>query len=331
MKLHWIFDRFMAPADDGTGGAAGGAAADRGDDFVSTDDAPGPAVTTAGDPADDTDLDPDNPDADTDAAAEPAATKPKGKDSRIPLARHEAVLAKERERRVGLEAENARLRQTQQAAAAGVEMDAAETALAAQEDTYEGLLADGKLAEAKALRVEMRRAERAISDQRTAANNELIQARAVETVRYDTTVERLELAYPAINPDHDDFDKELTGEVLDLKASFQASGLAPSAALQKAVKYVFPATQTGAQKTATDATVRVSSTAAQDAIDKAKGKAVTRNTDASARQPASTARVGMDHDKAGGTLSAKHVIGMHQDAFAKLDDATLAKMRGDEL
>jgi len=51
------------------------------------------------------------------------------------------------------------------------------------------------------------------------------EARAVKRVRYDTTVERLEAQFPALNLDHADFDKAKTAEVLELK---EPGGHAPA-------------------------------------------------------------------------------------------------------
>ena len=61
-----------------------------------------------------------------------------------------------------------------------------------------------------------------------------------------------------------------------------------------------------------------------------KAEAVKRNTEVAGKQPPSTAKVGANHDAAGGTLDAKAVIKMPYEQFKKLDDATLSKMRGDE-
>lgn len=330
MKLHWIFDRFMKPDDDGAG-SGGGAAADRGDDFTPTGgDAVDPPADAAGAAAD---VDPpageDDPDPEVAAAAALAAgAKAKAKDTRIPLARHESVLAKQRERVEALEAENAKLRETRATATASAEIDTAQAALDAKEATYDSLVEDGKVVEARALRAEIRAGERALTEQRMQLHSQASQARAVETVRYDMTADRIEAAYPMLDRKHADFDAGKSAEVVELMTAFQRNGNAPSAALQKAVKYVMGEGITGAQKTATEVVARVDKDGA-DVAAAAKAAAVAKNLATAGKQPPSAARVGMDSDKAGGALSAKHVVGMSQKDFAKLDDATLAKMRGD--
>jgi hypothetical protein len=47
------------------------------------------------------------------------------------------------------------------------------------------------------------------------------------------------------------------------------------------------------------------------------------------KQPAKTGGVGVDHDKAGGSITAANVMKMNQDEFNNLSDAALSKMRGD--
>lgn len=338
MKLHWIFNRYMRPADDG--GSTGGGAVDRGDDFVPTGDDAGvdkDAEQRAADAlaaeleAEQTPNAGAADETDTVDDTEEQGTRAKRKDTRIPLERHKSILDKERAERTRLEQELARYKQGQQVADANAEITAAEESLLEKEEKYENLLADGKMTEAKALRLEIRRDERAITEQRTALSNAAVEARAVEQVRYDMTVDRLEEAYPQINPDHEDFDKEKTAEVLDLKAAFQARGETPSKALQKAVKYVFPA-NTSVQKRATETEARVDKETAAEAIEKARRtSARVKALDAAGKQPASTAKVGIDHDKAGGKLTAQSVLHMKYEDFNKLDDKALADLRGDNV
>ncbi len=333
MKLHWIFNRYLRPADDGTD--LGGGSVDRGDDFTPTgDDTPAkvtkaaPADATAADDADTTAAD------DADENAEETGARTKRKDTRIPLDRHKTILDRERreraEERDRMQAELARYKQGEKIADANKQITEAETRLTEKEDRYEQLLSDGKLAEAKVLRQEIRNDQTALNTARIEMTTAAVEARAVESVRYDMTVERLEVAYPQINPDHEDFDRAKTAEVLDLKAAFQARGETPSKALQKAVKYVFPA-ETSTQRKAVDTEARVDRETAQEAIEKArKSSATKKNLDAATKQPPNLKNVGVDHDKLGGKLTAQSVLKMDYESFNKLDDAALSALRGDE-
>lgn len=62
-----------------------------------------------------------------------------------------------------------------------------------------------------------------------------------------------------------------------------------------------------------------------------KKDAVKKTLDAVGKTPPSMTKVGMDSDKAGGSLTAKDVMNLSQDDFRKLPDDVLARMRGDEL
>lgn len=311
------------------------AVVDRGDDFTPTGvDAPEPEAK------------PEPTAADKAAADELAAQieaekaekkegegegepKPKPKDARLPLARHEEILNRERERRAAVEAELAQYKQGKQVVELGEQITEAETKLQALEATYAKQLTDGEAEAAAKTMTEIRRTERAINERAAEAREAAAEARAVERVRYDTTVERLEAQFPALNPDDkDNFDKEKTAEVLELKEAFQLKGYPPSAALQKAVKLLMPPV-TKAQQSAVDVEPRVDAKAVEAAR---KAAAVAATTAAVGKTPSSLTKTGLDSDRAGGGLtSAKDVIKMPHAEFVKLDEATLSRLRGDEV
>lgn len=342
IKLHWMFKRYMKPAGDADQGGAGGGTVDRGDNWTPTDDEvkkpdvdlgtkPDADTTGATDTSlrdggggDESDVDPDNPDKGSDGKATKA-------DARIPLSRHKEILEAERGRREALEQQLSKFQQGQQVAATNDEITQLEDKLISKEAEYNKAVTDGEVDKANTLMREIRMLDRDIGSKRMTMDIQAAEARAVERVRYDTLVERMEEAYPQLNPEHTDFDKTKTAEVLELKAAYQATGYTPSQALQKAIKLVMPP-KTKAQEVAAEATPRVS------AEDAAKAKAEARaleqrkkNADVAGKQPPATTKVGQDHDKLGGQISAKDVLKMSQDDFMKLDDKTLAAMRGDEL
>lgn len=342
-RLHPVFRRFMAPESGGEGGSGG--AADRGDDWTPTD----------GDAAEEQkrleqeeaakkaaeEKTAEEKAAAAKAAADQAAGKGEGegegdkggkKDTRIPLSRHTEILAKERERREAAERELAASRQGAAVAKTNEDIAKAETQVVEMEKEYLKLLADGKVDEAAAKMSEIRRTERSIVQTQAQFETQAAEARAYERVKYDTTVERLEAAYPQINPDHDDFDKEITGEVIEMRDGYLATGRYTRAeALQKACKQLLK-TSTAKQKDATEVDVRVDKDElAKAAAEERKKAAVEKNLDAAKKQPPNTAHVGADTDKAGGTLKGADVIKMNQDDFKKLSDADLAKLRGDDV
>lgn len=252
--------------------------------------------------------------------------KPK-KDNRIPLNRHKELLEKERNARAAVEAELAKYQQGAQIAKVNETIDATETKLVAMETTYTKLLADGELEKATAMMRDIRQLERTIGEQKNAMNVAAAEARAVERVRFDTVVERLEAAYPVLNPKDESYDVEQVRDVLDLKEVYEKRGATPSVALQQAVAKLYPA-QTGKQATATEVTPNAS----KEAVAAARKAAATAAGIAGAKgTPAATAQIGTDSDKLGGTLSAASVMKMSQADFAKLDDEALARIRGDLL
>lgn len=343
MKYRWLSRRFRKPADDTSGG--GGGPVDRGDDFVPTGpdaedltpeqqtaaDAALAAETAAAEAAKAKKEKPaPEPKADEADEADEDEDKPKTK-KRIPLDRHEAILNKEREQRKTLEAQLAQYQQGAKVADINVELTAAEEKIVKLEGDYSKLLADGEVEKATKVMADIRRAEREVSEAKADMKIAAATATAIETTRYRMSLERVEAAFPALNPDHDDFDAELLGDVADLKITYERKGMTPTDALQKAVKKLVP-TETAKQADATTVKPKVDAADAAAAVTAARKKeAVAKTLDATGKQPPSLAKAGMDSDKDGGTISAKDVLKMSFKDFSALDEAALSKMRGDVL
>lgn len=341
--------RLMAPAEDG-GAAGGAAAADRGDDFVPSDEAAAEATAAAeaaaaakaGKTTDEeaariaADLAGKGKEglaAGKEASAEGEGEdgKDKGgkKDTRIPLARHESVLARERAAREALEVENEKLRKGQHTAAVAADVGKLNTQIAEKEEKYAELLADGKTKEATALMREIRTLERSVITQEAEARTQAATADAVETVRFDAVIERLEAAYPQLRPGDEAYDKDLVAEVLEMQSAFVAKGYAPSAALQKAVGYVVKP-ETGKQEAAINVTPRVTEADAAAAAKEARAtEQRKKNAAAADGQPPALANAGANSDAAGGVLDAKTVIKMPFDKFSKLSEEEISRLRGD--
>lgn len=348
MKLHWMLNRYMKPAGDDDSGGGGGVVVDRGDDFTPTgDDAVKPAAptvtkddlaklprttTAAPSPEDEKDVDPDDPDADeNDEKAEKDEKKPR-KDTRIPLARHTEILAKERQRREALERQLAQTKHAESIAVSNEKIAESETKLLGMEKQYAKLVSDGEHEKAAELMSQIRTTERGINQARTAFELQAAEARAYERVQYDNTVERLEQAYPVLNEDHEDFDADLMAEVVELRDAYVLTGKYTRAqAIKKAAETMIGA-RTAKQVAAVKTEVRV--TEADVAKAKAEERAAAqraKNGKVAAAQPPSTKGVGIDHDKMGGVVTAEAVMRMSQEQFARLSEADLARMRGDEL
>ena len=312
--LSRLFSRLMALAGD-DGSDTGGT--DRGDDFEPTEDEGEAATAAAGDE--------DKDDEDADPTADPAADKKR--EQRIPLSRHKDMLEKERTRRADLERQLAQYQRGNDVAALNEDITAAENSILKMEQDYNELLSDGELKQASALMTKIRQTERSIVEAKSDMKIAAAESRATERARYNLVLERIETAYPQLNEDHADFDADLMEDVIDLKDAYQRKGLTPTAAMQKAVDKVV-GTANKRQEAVIDTTPRVTP---KDVAAERKKAAVSKTMDAVTRTPPSTARVGLDSNKAGGALTASDVIKLSQDDFRQLPDSALAKMRGDEL
>ena len=318
--LNHLFARLMAPAGD-DGSDAGGT--DRGDDFVPTEDDDDEGATAATPTVAAGDEDEDDEDADPTTGA-PADKK---REQRIPLSRHKDMLEKERTRRADLERQLAQYQRGSDVATLNEDITAAENSILKMEQDYNELLSDGELKQASALMTKIRQTERSIVEAKSDMKIAAAESRATERARYNLVLERIETAYPQLNEDHTDFDADLMEDVIDLKDAYQRKGLTPTAAMQKAVDKVIGTTNKR-QEAVIDTTPRVTT---KDVAAERKKAAVSKTMDAVTRTPPSTARVGLDSNKAGGALTASDVIKLSQDDFRQLPDSALAKMRGDEL
>lgn len=251
----------------------------------------------------------------------------KRKGARIPLDRHEKILAKERAARTELETKLAEYQRGGQVAAINADITGLEASVLKLEKEYATALTDGEIDKATAIMADIRKSEREMAEAKSDMKIEAAEARATERARYNVTLERIEGSYTRLNPDHEDFDPELLGEVAELKSAYESRGRTPTAALQKAVDLLLGA-ETAKQKDATTVTPRV---AEKDVAAERKAAAVVKTVAAVNKTPPNANRVGLDSDKLGGDLSANDVVNMSQDDFAKLSDSALAKMRGDEI
>lgn len=337
---------YLKPVAEGEGGA--GAPVDRGDDFEPSaddeDDAPAAKPTAAELEAERAKLglgakkeakaDDADEDEDDEADDKPAAKNDKGdkKDSRIPRSRHEAILQKARERTEALEAQVEALQKGQAVQVTNAKVDELEAKVTELEKQHAEANAEGETAKATALMKEIRHLERQVIEQRAEVRSQQATAAAVEQVRFSAVVERLEAAYPQLNPDNpDEYDAEQVAEIMELQEAYVLKGYTGSAALQRAVsKLIKPSTSK--QEAAASVTPRVS---AEDAAKAAKAERSTAArklaVEAAGKQPASIEDVGMNSDTNGGKLDAKAAIKMPMDKFNKLTEEDLARMRGDTL
>ena len=330
--LQKILNRYQKQADDDGSDLPGGDA-DYGDDFTPTDDGAEdvPAVEDgAGDELAAADEDLRAAAEELEEGAEEAkktGTPKSGKGKFIPLDRHEKLLKKERARREELEAQLGQSRAGQQMAQVNEDLSRVEDELVAMEAKYNDLLAEGDTQTAAQLMTQIRRKNAELNSITAAQRDAEVMARAVEKVRFDEALDRIEEAYPELDPDSDGYDEDTYQDVYDLMVAGRQRGLSATKALQRAVARVMGA-ETTAQKRATTTTPRVDE---NDVASRRRGEAVRRNLDAARRTPPATHRISANNDAAGGALTAKAVMSMSEDDFEKLSDKDLARLRGDVL
>lgn len=321
----------MAPAGDGEGGGG----TDRGDDWTPTTPAPvEEVVTTTVD--DDVKVATGTTGEDETPPDEPArdqngkfAKKDKvDEGASIPKSRFDSAVQKERERAEIAERRLAEFEKQQVDIQRNADVGKLETQVAELRAAERKALIDNDEEKAAALSTEADRLNRQIAIQQAGHMSAAAKDQALEGMRMELAVENIETNYPQLDENSDEFDQDLTDDVLDKQRGYmERERLSPSKALLKAVKYVMGrnAPATTAPETETG---KKGLSAAAKGTDR-KAAAVGKNIDAASRQPASTKPVGADSDKHGQTGATPEAADMTPEEFAALPEATKAKMRGD--
>jgi len=257
----------------------------------------------------------------TDGAGKPApAADDKDKNKAgIPPARVEEMRARDKAKIEEGNAEIKRLTEIASRNAVTADIDAVRAKVDELDDKYEELLADGKMAEAKVVRKEMRRLQDVLTNTLVSVNARSASTQAVEQTRYDQALASVEQSHTVLNPDSDDFDAEVTEDVLARMQAFINKGVPRAEALNRAIDRVLkPGPKEDKGKGLRDAKAE---------------EARRRGAAAAGKQPADLGKHGLDSDKGGDKTDSgiPSVLKMNQAQFAKLDEDTKAKLRGDDL
>lgn len=290
---------------------------DRGDEVKSPLDEAGKEDEVKGDKLDEGDETPEEKAERERQEAEEA----KKRNIRIPKSRFDEAQAKARARERALLEEIERLKGGQQALATQKAVSDMKAKIEELQDKYEDLILDGKKDEARKVRKQVDALREELVEYQTSVKSDAARKAAVEELTYNAQLAGFEAKYPVINPEHEDFDEDITNEVATLLNAFVKSGVNRSEALAKAVKYVLGAPPEQ----------KVSDAARALAEERAK-KAREKAAEADKRQPPSIAKIGLDSDKVGkGGEQGIDVLRLSQEKFAKLDEETKARLRGDEI
>ena len=324
---------YWAPAGDDGSDTGGGDSVDRGDDVKSPLDNAG-----KGDK-----LDPDeddkskdkgdkaDPDKEGEETAEEKAERErleaeeeKKKRIRIPKSRFDEALGKAKQREQALLDEIEKLKGGQQASATAKAVKDMRAKIDELQDKYEDLILDGKKDEARKVRRQVDELREDLTEYQTNTKSEAARKAAIDEMSYNAQLAGYEAKYPALNPEHEDFDEDKTDEVATLLNAFVKAGQKRADALAKAVKYVLGAPPAAGKGGDDDK--------AKELADQRAAEARKKAADANKKQPPDGKNVGLDSDKAGGGKGGDvDVLRLSQDKFAKLDEETKAKLRGDTI
>lgn len=234
---------------------------------------------------------------------------------RIPKARFDEALGKAKQREQALLEEIERLKGGKQEAARSEAVSEMRSKIDELQDKYEDLIMDGMKDEARKVRKQIDNIREELTEYQTTVKTDAARRAALDEMAYKAQLAGLESKYPAINPEHEEFDEEKTNEVAALLKAFVKDGQRRDVALARAVKYVMgsPAAPAGSP--------------AARAVDARKKAA-----EANRRQPPDSRGLGLSTDKAGGKGESDiDVLRLNQKQFAKLDEETLSRLRGDIL
>lgn len=165
----------------------------------------------------------------------------------------------------------------------------------------------------------LRKEERQLSDEVMNVRLETTAQQIKQQARYDAIVEQMEAQYPALNPEHDDYDEDAVSDVLDLRDAFQAKGETPAAALLKAIRWAMPEESAEPEKPSLRREEGKKKKPARSTKTPKKRNAKVRDS-----QPPSTAGRSSKETK-----DVIDVMNMSEEEFDKLPEKTLAKLGGD--
>lgn len=251
----------------------------------------------------------------------------------IPKARFDEAVEKARRETEAAEARAKELEDQLKERQGGVDIAKIEQAIATREEALDAAIADGNKEKVAVLRKEIRNLDRQIASAEADVKSQYATAVAIEQIRYDALVSQLEQQYPSLNFDSDEFDAEEAGELMELKAAFEAAGQPSTEAMRKAVKALYrngpqPAKKDDATETAEEKEAKAK--AAEEKAAKRKEDAVKRALEKKGKQPSDVKNAGADSDKAGKTGTTKDVKKLSEKEYDALSESEIKRLRGDD-
>ena len=234
----------------------------------------------------------------------------------VPKARLDEVLAKQKALQKQLDEVNA--------ANAKAEEAPEEYDFDQKEVEYQNMVLDGETDKAVALRREIRKAERATLEfeMRQEMSQTVSQDRQMTALQQAATA--MEETYPVFDRNSDDFNEDVTNEVVELRDMFMQGGYDVVDALSKAVKYVVKDHDLDqAQESAPSLAGKAQKS---DELANKRAQVSRKLKAADAQPPELPGESSSMHGDKGLDLST-----MTEEEFAALPEATLKRLRGDIL
>jgi len=253
---------------------------------------------------------------DAELEEEPVVEEKSAKKPMVPKARLDEVLAKQKALQKQLDEINAA---NEKAEDAPEDYD-----FDAKEVEYQNMVLDGETEKAVALRREIRKAERATLEyeMRQEMSQTVNQDRQMTALQQAANA--MEDAYPVFNRDSDDYNEDITNEVVELRDAFMMKGYEAVDALSKAVKYVVKDHDLDqAQESAPSLAGKAQKS---DELAKKRAQVNKKLKAADAQPPELPGESSAHHGERALDLST-----MTEEEFAALPEATLKRLRGDIL
>jgi hypothetical protein len=247
---------------------------------------------------------------------EPVAEEKAVKKPMVPKARLDEVLAKQKALQKQLDEINA-AKEKAEDAPESYDFDAKEV-------EYQNMVLDGETEKAVALRREIRKAERAQLEyeMRQEMSQTVNQDRQMTALQQAANA--MEEAYPVFDRDSDEFNEDVTNEVVELRDAFIMKGYEAVDALSKAVKYVVK--DHDLDKTQESAPSLAGKAQKTDELSKKRAQVSKKLKAADAQPPELPGESSAHHGEKALDLST-----MTEEEFDALPEATLKRLRGDIL
>jgi len=253
---------------------------------------------------------------DAELEEEPVVEEKSVKKPMVPKARLDEVLAKQKALQKQLDEINAANEKAEEAPES-YDFDAKEV-------EYQNMVLDGETEKAVALRREIRKAERDTLEyeMRQEMSQTVNQDRQMTALQQAANA--MEDAYPVFNRDSDDYNEDITNEVVELRDAFIMKGYEAVDALSKAVKYVVKDHDLDqAQESAPSLAGKAQKS---DELAKKRAQVNKKLKAADAQPPELPGESSAHHGERALDLST-----MTEEEFAALPEATLKRLRGDIL